>query len=352
MLSAYSATNRSPSTTSGSRELDRTAPESRDWQTQLKTAIRDPHQLCHELRLPASQADAAVRASRHHPLLVPWSYLGRIRHGDPNDPLLRQILPVDEELSDVAGFSADPVGDNSSKRTAGLLQKYSGRALMITAGACAVHCRFCFRRHFSFRDSLVAPSYWQVALDAIANDPLLEEIVLSGGDPLVLPDHPLAELLERLDVIPHLKRVRIHTRLPIVIPQRVTDEFLDRLSGLRLAAVVVVHCNHPHELDASVCAALISLVQRGILVLNQSVLLRGVNDDLATLAALSQRLLECRVVPYYLHQLDRVAGAAHFEVPVARGRHLIAQLREALPGYAVPRYVREIAGEASKTVLA
>ncbi len=352
MLPASSSVNPRSSAAPLPCESAGTVAGSSDWQTELNTAIRDPHHLCHVLRLPTSWANAAVRASRHVPLLVPWSYLSRIRVGDPGDPLLRQILPIDEELREVRGFTADPVGDTSSKRTAGLLQKYSGRALMITAGACAVHCRFCFRRHFAYQEALPADASGEFALAEIAADTSLEEIVLSGGDPFVLPDDRLAKLLVQLSQVPHIKRVRIHTRLPIMIPQRVTGELLDGLSGLRLDPVVVVHCNHPSELDGHVRTALVSLVARGILVFNQSVLLRGVNDDFATLAALSRRLLECRVVPYYLHQLDRVAGAAHFEVPVERGRQLICQLRDALPGYAVPRYVRENAGEASKTPLA
>jgi EF-P beta-lysylation protein EpmB len=329
-----------------------TAPLANDWATLFKTAVRDPRQLCRVLQLPAVWEPAAVRASREFPLFAPWSYLARIRVGDPHDPLLRQILPLDDELHDVAGFTPDPVGDGPSKRTAGLLQKYHGRALMITTGACAVHCRYCFRRHFPYSQTPPSRKAWSAAVAQLAADRSIEEIVLSGGDPLTVVDSQLSRLADMLASVPHLRRIRIHTRLPIVIPQRVTAELIDWLTTSRLVPLVVVHANHPRELDATVSSALTSLVTAGIPVLNQSVLLRGVNDDADTLVDLSQRLLDCRVLPYYLHQLDRVAGAAHFETPVKRGLELIEQLRRRLPGYAVPRYVREIAGEAAKTVLA
>jgi EF-P beta-lysylation protein EpmB len=271
---------------------------------------------------------------------------------DPADPLLRQVLPLGEEVVPQAGFVADPVGDDSAKLSAGLLQKYQSRALLITTGACAVHCRYCFRRHFPYSESPRSPADWQPALDRIAADPAIDEVLLSGGDPLTLVDAQLAELARRIADIPHVQRLRIHTRLPIVIPQRVTEELIGWLRGTRLAPIVVVHANHPQEIDEVAAAALSRLVDRGIPVLNQAVLLRGVNDNAEALIGLSRRLVRLRVMPYYLHQLDRVAGAAHFEVPIARGLELIELLRRALPGYAVPRYVQEIAGENHKHVLA
>ena len=272
--------------------------------------------------------------------------------GNPADPLLRQVLPLAEEVIPEPGFEADPVGDDSATLTPGLLQKYRSRALLITTGACAVHCRYCFRRHFPYSESPRSPDDWQPALDRIAEDPAIDEVLLSGGDPLTLVDSHLAELAKRIAVIPHVKRLRIHTRLPIVIPQRVTDELIHWLCGTRLTPIVVVHANHPQEIDHAVAAALTKLIERGIPVLNQAVLLRGVNDSAEALIGLSRRLVDLRVMPYYLHQLDRVAGAAHFEVPISRGIELIDQLRRALPGYAVPRYVQEVAGEAHKRVLA
>jgi EF-P beta-lysylation protein EpmB len=275
-----------------------------------------------------------------------------MRYGDVDDPLLRQVLPLSEELQKVAGFSADPVGDAAAKLQPGVLQKYHGRALLITTGACAIHCRYCFRRHYPYSESPRSPEDWRPALAQIAADETIDEVILSGGDPLTLVDSHLAELAHQIADIAHVKRLRVHTRLPIIIPERVTDELLGWLRGTRLAPIMVVHANHAQELDEAVLAALARLVDAGIPVLNQAVFLRGVNDSFDALHGLCTALINARVMPYYLHQLDRVAGAAHFEVPLERGRALIAQLRAHLPGYAVPRFVAERPGEASKTLLA
>jgi EF-P beta-lysylation protein EpmB len=272
--------------------------------------------------------------------------------GDPNDPLLRQVLPLADELDDVADFRPDPVGDAAARLHAGLLQKYHGRGLLITTGACAIHCRYCFRRHYPYSESPRSPDDWQPALDRLAADPSIDEVILSGGDPLTLVDRQLAALAERIARIGHVQRLRIHTRLPIVIPQRVTSDLVAWLKGTRLAPIMVIHANHPQELDEATSFALTKLVDAGIPVLNQAVLLRGVNDDAGTLIALSRRLVNLRVMPYYLHQLDRVAGAAHFEVSSKRGLGLVEAMRKELPGYAVPRYVQEVAFEAHKRVLA
>ena len=322
------------------------------WQTELRLALRDPAQLLAALDLPPELLEPARLAARSFPLFAPWSYIGRMTKGDPTDPLLRQVLPLGEEAVPQAGFVADPVGDDSATLTAGLLQKYQSRALLVTTGACAIHCRYCFRRQFPYSESPRSPDEWQPALDRIAADPAIDEVLLSGGDPLTLVDAQLAELARRIAKIPNIKRLRIHTRLPIVIPQRVTEELIGWLRGTRLAPIVVVHANHPQEIDDAVATALTKLVDRGIPVLNQAVLLSGVNGSAEALIGLSRRLVDLRVMPYYLHQLDRVAGAAHFEVPISRGLELIDELRRALPGYAVPRYVQEVAGEAHKRVLA
>lgn len=328
------------------------APHGMRWQQTFREAVRDPLELCRMLELPAEFAAAAIRAADAFPLFAPRGYLAQMRPGDPADPLLRQVLPLEAELEATPGFAADPVGDAAAALHAGLLQKYHGRALMVTTGACAVHCRYCFRRHFPYSEGPHSLAAWEPALAELAADPSIEEVLLSGGDPLSLTDTWLAQLAERLAAIGHLRRLRIHTRLPIVIPERVCDELLGWLRGTRLAPLVVVHANHPAELWPEVAAALGRLVDAGIPVLNQAVLLRGVNDDVNVLAELSRRLVDLRVMPYYLHQLDRVQGAAHFEVPEETGRRLIAELRTRLPGYAVPRYVRETAGEQSKKVLA
>ena len=303
------------------------------------------------MRLPDEVATAAARASQQFRLFAPSGYVSRIRPGDPFDPLLRQILPVDAELADVPGFAADPVGDEPATLRPGLLQKYAGRALLVTTGACAVHCRYCFRRHFPYSEGPRSAAEWTPAIDAIAADDSVHEVILSGGDPLMLVDDVLAELVERLTEVPHVRRLRVHTRLPIMIPERVTEELLAWLRGTRLTPVMVVHSNHPAEIDAAVAEAFSRLVDAGVPVLNQAVLLRGVNDSADVLAELCERLVDLRVMPYYLHQLDRVVGAAHFEVPEETGLAITEQLRARLPGYAVPRYVREQAGAASKLPL-
>ncbi|MBL8827881.1 MAG: EF-P beta-lysylation protein EpmB [Planctomycetaceae bacterium] len=334
------------------------------WQHALKTAVRDAATLCRLLELPPAWADSAGAETtladdslpagttnptgNAFPVFAPLAYVARMRPGDPSDPLLRQVLPLRAERDPTPGYSTDPVGDLAAQREAGLLQKYSGRALMVTTGACAVHCRYCFRRHFPYSDAPKSLADWQPALDRVAADASIREIILSGGDPLTLPDGQLGELVGRIAAIPHVQRLRIHTRLPIVIPQRVTPELLGWLRGTRLTPIMVVHANHAQELDPATAFALSQLVDAGVPVLNQAVLLRGVNDTVEALAALCEQLVDLRVMPYYLHQLDRVAGAAHFEVPETEGLRLIEQLRSRLPGYAVPRYVREVEGETSK----
>ena len=322
------------------------------WQSALKSAYRDAEALCRELALPESLAAEAARSANGFPIFAPASYVAKIKRGDPTDPLLLQILPQASESEPHPNFAADPVGDLAATPAPGLLHKYHGRVLLIATGACAIHCRYCFRRHFPYEMGPRSLAEWRPALDYIASDPSIDEVILSGGDPLTLIDAKLAELVDAASAIPHVRRLRVHTRLPIVIPERVTDELLHVLTGGRLQPVMVVHANHPRELTGDVADALTRLGHAKLPLLNQAVLLRGVNDDVATLTALCRRLVELRVQPYYLHQLDRVAGAAHFEVPVERGLELMRVLRARLPGYAVPRYVQEVAGDTSKRVLA
>jgi L-lysine 2,3-aminomutase len=321
------------------------------WHQALKDAVRDPLELCRLLRLPPEFESAAVRAARLFPVFAPRGFIARMQPGDPRDPLLRQVLPLADEEAEVPGFTADPLGEAAALRAPGLLQKYAGRVLMVTTGACAVHCRYCFRRHFPYQETPRTLDDWGEAIAQIEADPSVHEVLLSGGDPLTLVDETLSGLTSRLAEIPHLARIRIHTRLPIVIPQRVCKELLDWLCGTRLRPIMVLHANHPAEVDDAVAGALTRLIEAGVPVLNQSVLLRGVNDDWPTLLRLSERLIDLGVMPYYLHQLDRVAGAAHFEVPIDRGRAILHELRARLPGYAVPRYVREAPGESSKVAL-
>lgn len=328
-----------------------TEPAYRSWQEAVRDAVRDPAELCRLVGLPGRYASAAERAARDFPLFAPRGYIARMRPGDARDPLLRQVLPLADELVAGEGFGPDPVGDRAAARSPGLLHKYRTRVLMVTTGACAVHCRYCFRRHFPYSQGPRSIDEWSAALDAIAADSTLGEVILSGGDPWMLVDDVLAELVERLARIGHLRRLRVHTRLPLMIPQRVTDELVALLRGTRLTPIVVVHANHARELTGSVVEALARLSDAGIPLLNQSVLLAGVNDDVESLAELCERLVDLRVMPYYLHQLDRVTGAAHFEVSESRGRQLVAELRSRLPGYAVPRYVRETPGAQHKIIL-
>jgi L-lysine 2,3-aminomutase len=285
---------------------------------------------------------AATAAARLFPLRVPRGFVARMRPSDPRDPLLRQVLPLAEECLAVEGFGADPVGDLSAMVVPGVLHKYHGRVLLTATGACAVHCRYCFRRHFPYADANPAVDQWHSALGYIAGEKSITEVILSGGDPLSLPDRRLADLVRRLEAIPHLRRLRLHTRVPIVLPERVNDELRDWLGATRLKTAVVVHANHANEIDASVMTALAGLKTSGAELLNQSVLLRGVNDSTEALMALSEKLFEAGVLPYYLHMLDKAQGTAHFEVEEAAARRLMAELNRQLPGYLVPRLVREI----------
>jgi len=329
-------------------------PTGADWPAALAEAVCDPAELCRLLDLDPALAAEAASVSGDFPLLAPRPYLARIRPGDATDPLLLQILPQAAESAAVPGFEADPLGEGASLCGSSLLRKYEGRLLIVTSRRCSVHCRYCFRRHFPY-DKLPPDCsfsvFWPV-FHQIAADPTVHEVILSGGDPLTLPDEQLAEIIREFAKIPHLRRVRIHTRMPIMIPQRIGGQFLSAIRASRLPVVVVVQVNHPAEIDEAVAAALGRLIDGGVPVLNQSVLLRGVNDRVDVLAELCERLVDLRVMPYYLHQLDAVAGAAHFEAPTAVGVALMAELRARLPGYAVPRYVQETPRGTSKTPLA
>lgn len=318
------------------------------WQLELARAIRDPGELLSLLELPATLLEPARLASRQFPLRVPRGYVARMERGNPKDPLLRQVLPLAAELDVTPGFVADPVGDLGASTVPGVLHKYYGRVLLITTGACAVNCRYCFRRLFPYSQANASADQWHAALQYINRRPEIEEVILSGGDPLTLTDRRLAQLVSRLADIPHIRRLRIHSRLPVVLPARITDEMLDWFAGSRLQAIMVLHANHANELEATVASAVKRLREAGVTVLNQTVLLGGVNDEAMALTALSQRLFDSGILPYYLHLLDRVAGAGHFETTQAHARNLHRQMAARLPGYLVPRLVREIEGAPGK----
>jgi EF-P beta-lysylation protein EpmB len=322
------------------------------WQTALANTIKDPAALLNQLGLLAKLDAIDPHAIKNFPLRVPQAYVNKMRHGDKHDPLLRQVFPLIDESFDVANFVADPVGDNLAVTSPGILQKYQGRALLVTTGACAIHCRYCFRRHFPYGDSNPLASQWQQTLTNIAQDTSINEVILSGGDPLSLSDNKLAALAADIEKIPHIKRLRIHTRLPIVLPERVDEHLLLWIKTSKLKVIMVIHANHANEIDQPVAIALNKLRLANCQLLNQTVLLKGINDSSQDLYNLSERLSEVNVIPYYLHLLDKVAGASHFDVTEALGIDLIAQIRARLPGYLVPRLVREQQGEASKTIIA
>lgn len=328
----------------------REAPSS-DWKRSWRDAVRDPRELLAMLGLESLAAGISAQAAAGFPLRVPRGFVARMRHGDPADPLLRQVLPVLEEDRVVPGFVLDAVGDGAAKAGHGVIRKYRGRALLVTTGSCAINCRYCFRRHFPYAEETAAAGGWREAVAAIAADPGIEEVILSGGDPLSLATPKLAELTAALAPIPHLKRLRIHSRLPVVLPERVDDALVAWLRALPWPLAFVIHANHGNEFDASVDAALARLRDAGSTLLNQAVLLRGVNDSLEALAGLCERGWQAGVLPYYLHQLDRVAGSAHFEVDDTRARELHAALAARLSGYLVPRLVREVAGDSGKRPL-
>jgi len=323
----------------------------KSWQQELATAITDPAELLKVLNLPDTLLPAARQASQLFALKVPLAYCQRIRQGDVNDPLLRQILPLGLELETVAGYSADPVGDHAAMESPGLLQKYQGRALLLTTGACAVHCRYCFRREFPYTEANPARNDWQQALSYLTEATDINEIILSGGDPLTLSDERLNSLIQALEAIPHLQRLRIHSRLPVVLPNRITDELCSTLAQSRFQTVMVLHSNHANEIDDTVAEACQQLASSGTALLNQSVLLAGINDSAEQLITLSERLFAVGVLPYYLHQLDKVSGGAHFSVADSVAKQLLIDIQAKLSGYLVPKLVRESAGANSKLPL-
>jgi EF-P beta-lysylation protein EpmB len=334
---------------------ERKLPDRPRWQRELSECVTDPLELLKALQLPANLGEAAERASRIFGLRVTRSFLSRMRRGDASDPLLRQVLPLGDELIETPGYTPDPLEEGAALRTPQLLHKYAGRALLITTEACAIHCRYCFRREFPYspqeQGGRGVGGRWGEALEVIAQDSSIEEVILSGGDPLSLSDMRLIQLTDAISAIPHVKRLRVHTRQPVVLPSRVDAGLVAWLKGIRLPVVVVLHVNHPNEIDDEVRAACAALLTAGVTLLNQSVLLRGVNDDVDTLQRLSELLFAAGVLPYYLHVPDRVRGTAHFDVDEDAARHLVAALMTRLSGYLVPRLVREVPGAASKTPL-
>lgn len=326
-------------------------PVREDWLQQLADVVTEPAELLQLLSLD-QQADLAAGADARKlfALRVPRAFIARMKKGDATDPLLLQVLTSRQEFIDAPGYSTDPLDEQSSV-VPGLLHKYKNRALLLVKGGCAVNCRYCFRRHFPYQDNQGNKRNWQAAIDYIATHPELDEIIFSGGDPLMAKDHELAWLVDALEKIPHLKRLRIHTRLPVVIPARITEGLCQILADTRLQVLLVSHINHAQEIDDELRYGMQMLKRADVTLLNQSVLLRDVNDDAQTLADLSNALFDAGILPYYLHVLDKVQGAAHFFVSDEEARVLVRQLLAMVSGYMVPKLAREIGGEPSKTPL-
>lgn len=325
--------------------------ENTPWQHLLSHTINSPKALLQRLELSESYLDGAIAGANEFPLKVPEPYLAKIKKGDPQDPLLRQILPLDAELDAIPGYVIDPLAEMSANHRDGLIHKYKGRVLLILSGACAINCRYCFRRHFPYQENRLGPEQWQEILAYLTADPSISEVIFSGGDPLATSDERLARMIKDLEQIPHLKRLRIHTRLPIVIPQRVTTSLTRILKECRFDTVLVLHANHPNELDEQTVKIVTALKSAQVTVLNQAVLLKGVNDSVDTLQELSETLFHYGVLPYYLFTLDPVQGAAHFNISDTEALALFEKLQNILPGYLLPRLAREIPGKGSKTLL-
>ncbi len=326
--------------------------QEQNWQSQLSDLITDPLELLQQLELSNDQLlSGAILASEQFKLRVPRAFVEKMNIGDPLDPLLLQVLPHHLELEEHPEFVTDPLGEEAANQMAGVLHKYQSRFLLTLTGACAIHCRYCFRRHFPYQENLPKNEDWLKIKDYIEQHSHINEVILSGGDPLTLSNRKLALWLERVASLPQIKILRIHSRVPIVIPNRIDEELISILKNSRLRIVVVVHSNHASELDDFTCSKLLQLSHHHITLLNQAVLLKGVNDSAETLTELSYRLFEARVMPYYLHVLDKVKGAQHFDLRSSEIDQIYSDVLASLPGYLVPKLVREIAGEKNKTPL-
>lgn len=321
----------------------------KDWKTELSHSISSTSELLSRLGLNVQDLSERQQAARDFPLKVPESFVARMNYGDPEDPLLTQVLPCAAELWDDNAYSPDPLEESKYNPVPGIVHKYRNRVLLIVSPNCAINCRYCFRRHFPYEENRQSKQQWQQALDYICSREEINEVIYSGGDPLAANDQFLSWLTERIAAIRHIKRLRIHSRLPVVIPSRVDNRLLDWLGGTRFKPIVVLHINHAQEIDQSLQTAVRRLLDQGIQVLNQAVLLRGVNDNTPSLVSLSERLFESGVMPYYLHLLDPVAGASHFDIPEQQAQDLYRQMQAQLPGYLVPKLVRDKPGEPSKT---
>ena len=319
-----------------------------NWQKELALAFTDPEKLLKYLNLPVDEYFEDIKARRLFPMRVPRHFANLIQPGNRNDPLLQQVFPSVSEFQEISGYTDDPLLEQNNQ-TAGLLHKYKSRVLLVVRGGCAVNCRYCFRRHFPYADNTPSKKDWHSILEQISSDKAINEVIFSGGDPLMAKDHSLKELAQLVSEIPHIKRLRIHTRLPVVIPNRIDDAFLHWLEELPLQRIVVLHINHANEVSRELATRVSQLSQRGVTVLNQAVLLKGINDSVDAQVALNESVFEAGILPYYLHLLDKVKGAAHFDVEESVAKQIMQGVIKELPGFLVPKLVREVGGELSKS---
>lgn len=319
-----------------------------NWQKELALSFSDPIKLLEYLDIDPAHYHQDSAARRLFPMRVPRHFAKLMEKGNWNDPLLQQVMPRKEEFLTSPGFVNDPLEEHDTAAK-GVLHKYLNRALFIVKGGCAVNCRYCFRRHFPYEDNAVNKREWENSLNYIASDAQIDEIILSGGDPLMAKDEHLSWLAEHIQRIPHIKRLRIHTRLPVVLPQRLDNQFANWFAQLPLQKIMVLHVNHSNEMSPELSERLLTLRTKGVTLLNQAVLLKGINDSAQQLINLNEALFDAGVLPYYLHLLDRVQGAAHFDTDLAQAREIMAQVIKRQPGYLVPKLVREIGGQPGKT---
>lgn len=332
--------------------IPRTYPQDIDWKQALRNAVTTPEALLGAVELPKSRwLSGAYAASRLFPLLVPQSYINRMEKSNPYDPLLRQVLPISEECEQHENYTRDPVGDHDACYQPGLIHKYKNRVLLITTGACAIHCRYCFRRHFPYDTSHIRGSNISSTLEYLKTHIELNEVILSGGDPLMLDDGVLHALLSDIASISHVRWIRIHSRLPVVLPERINQAFLAMIQAFSGKLIIVIHANHPNEIDDHVIHTFNTLSSLGIKLFNQSVLLKGINDNAQILSQLSKQLFSNHVQPYYIHLLDRTEGIAHFDLPESDAKSIYRDLQAELPGYLLPKLVREEPGKPSKTIV-
>jgi EF-P beta-lysylation protein EpmB len=321
-----------------------------NWLKQLANGISDPQKLLEQLEIDPEPWQNGFDARKLFAQRVPQSFVERMQKGNPFDPLLRQVPPLSAEFEVHPGYSNDPLQEQNND-IPGLLHKYRNRALMIVKGGCAINCRYCFRRHFPYQENKGNKATWQQSLDYLAQHDELNEVILSGGDPLMAKDDELRWLIDHIADIPHIKRLRIHSRLPVVIPARVTDELVSLLAGTRLQVILVTHINHAQEINQELSDALSKLKRVGVTLLNQGVMLKGVNDSVDAQVQLSEALFDSGVLPYYIHVLDKVQGAAHFYISDQQAKAIMAGVIERVSGYLVPKLTREIGGRSSKTPL-